>query len=154
MTPAGLEDLRAEIVRLETDGREEMAERIRVARAHGDLKENSEYHDAKNDAALQETKLLRLRERLISAVVVEPADENPEIVGFGVTVHLTDEATDKPVSYTLVSSAEADAPNGKLSAESPLARALMGHRPGDLVEWQTPRGARRLRVTQLSRPTD
>ena len=149
MTAAGLEELRAEIARLEAEGREEMAQRIRVARAHGDLKENSEYHDAKNDQAFMETKILRLRERLVNAVVVE-ADAHPEVVGFGTTVHLKDEGTGKPLTYTLVSSLEADAPNGRLSAESPLARALSGHRPGDLVEWQTPRGPRTLRVEKLT----
>ena len=148
ITAQGLADLRAELARLEGPVRREMAARIQAARELGDLKENAEYHIAKEDQALLETRIKRLTERLRDAVVVE-ADEDGDAVGFGTTVHVVDEASGRPATYTLVGPTEADLATGRLSAESPVARALMGARPGDVVEVETPRGARALRVERL-----
>jgi transcription elongation factor GreA len=149
ITREGLERLRAEVEELETTGRREGAERIRVAREWGDLKENSEYHDAKNSLALLERRITVLRERLDHAVVVEAAGGGEDAVAFGSTVEVVDEATGRPAEYTLVGEAEADISNGKLSADSPVGRALIGARPGDVVSVPTPRGSRDLRVARL-----
>jgi len=148
ITAQGLVELRAELERLEGPARRDMAGRIQSARELGDLKENAEYHIAKEDQALLETKILRLTERLRNAVVVE-ADQGGNAVAFGTTVHVVDEATGRPSTYTLVGPTEADITTGRLSAESPVARALMGARVGEVVEVETPRGARALRIERL-----
>lgn len=136
----GLAELKAELEHLETVGRKEISERIKIARDFGDLKENSEYHDAKNEQAFLETKILRLRERLNSAVVVET--EDGAHAQFGSTVTLRDEDSGKELKYKLVGATEASVAEGKLSVESPVAQAVMGKMPGDKVVVSTPRGAR------------
>ncbi|HEV3321899.1 MAG TPA: transcription elongation factor GreA [Solirubrobacteraceae bacterium] len=140
ITSAGLESMRAELETLEGEGRREIAERIKTAREWGDLKENSEYHDAKNDQAHLETKIARLREKISTAVVVEEgqmADDGA--VGFGSTVVVGDQ-TGQQRTWTIVSSHDAAPAEGRLSAESPVARALVGRRPGDQVTVALPRG--------------
>jgi transcription elongation factor GreA len=149
ITREGLERLRAEVEELETTGRREGAERIRIAREWGDLKENAEYHDAKNSLALLERRITVLRERLDNAVVVETDSGDAEAVRFGSTVEVVDEATGRPAEYTLVGEAEADVSKGMLSSDSPVGRALMGAKPGDVVKVPTPRGSRDLRVARL-----
>src|SRR3954464_2907364 len=119
MTAEGLEALRAEIAELEGPARRAIAEEIKTARGFGDLKENAEYHEAKNAQARLETRILQLRQRLTDARVVEPSVGDTG--GFGSTVEVEDEATGKRVSYTLVSALEASAGDGRLSAESPVA---------------------------------
>ncbi len=148
MTPAGLEALREEVEHLQTVGRQEIAERIRVAREWGDLKENAEYHDAKNSQALLERRITLLDKKLRSAVAVEP-DKAAGVAGFGSTIHVVDEQTGRAATYTLVGSAEASAAAGRLSTDSPVARALMGARAGQVVAVPTPRGERRLRVDRV-----
>jgi len=148
MTPEGLRALREEVEHLQTVGRQEIAERIRVAREWGDLKENSEYHDAKNSQSLLERRITLLDKKLRSAVAVEP-DKGADVAGFGTTIHVVDEETGRPATYTLVGSAEASAAAGRLSTDSPVARALKGARAGDVVAVPTPRGERRLRVERL-----
>ena len=148
ITPEGLEALKAELAELEGPARQQMARRIQAARELGDLKENAEYHIAKEDQAHLETKILRLTERLRNARVVEAAADGDE-VSFGRTVHVVDEAAGKELTFTLVGPTEADVPTGKLSAESPVGRALMGHRVGERVEVETPGGTRSYLVKSL-----
>ena len=148
MTAEGLEALRAELAELEGPARAAIAEEIKVARGFGDLKENAEYHEAKNAQARLETKILLLRERLMNARVVEAAQGG--VVGLGSTVELEDEANGKRVTYTLVSAHEASAPDGRLSAESPLAAALEGLSAGEVAVVPAPRGERRLKVLAVS----
>ena len=149
ITAEGLEALKAELEQLEGDGRREIARRIQIARELGDLSENAEYHIAKEDQAHLETKIKRLAERLRNARVVE-APVNSDVVVFGSTVTVADEETGDEKTWTLVGSTEASVADGKLSAESPVAKALMGHRPGDAVEIHKPRGVRRQRVVRLN----
>jgi transcription elongation factor GreA len=148
ITPEGLRALKAELERLETDARREIAQRIQAARELGDLKENAEYHIAKEDQAHLETKIARLVERLRNARVVAAPPES-DVVGFGSTVHVVDETSGRSQSFTLVGATESDLRAGKLSSESPVARALMGHAPGDRVEVQTPGGTRAYRIERL-----
>jgi transcription elongation factor GreA len=145
----GLERLRAEIEQLETTGREEGAERIRIAREWGDLKENAEYHDAKNSLALLERRISVLRERLLSAVVVEEAPATGDRVAFGSKVEVVDETSGRAAEYKLVGVAESDISKGLLSADSPVGRALVGARAGDVVSVPAPRGARSMRVVSV-----
>jgi transcription elongation factor GreA len=148
ITPAGLEALKSELERLEGDARRDIAQRIQAARELGDLKENAEYHIAKEDQAHLETKIKRLVERLRNARVVE-APAASEVVVFGTTVHVVDEATGRASAFTLVGPTEANLRDGKLSSESPMAKALMGARAGDEVAVQTPGGQRRYRVERV-----
>jgi len=148
ITPEGLEALKAELARLEGPARREMAGRIQAARDHGDLKENADYHTAKEDQAHLETRIARLAERLRNARVVAAPTES-EAVAFGSTVTIADLDSGREATYMLVGATEADLRAGRLSAESPVARALMGARPGDEVAVETPRGPRRYRVARL-----
>lgn len=146
ITQEGLDALRAELEQLETVARREIAARIRTAREWGDLKENAEYHAAKEDQAHLETRILKLQERERHATVTAaPADA--DIVAFGSTVEV--ETGGKTARYTLVGAAEASAREGKLSIESPVARALIGARAGEDVQVQTPSGARTFRVVRV-----
>jgi transcription elongation factor GreA len=148
ITPAGLESLRAELQALEGEGRREIAERIKTAREWGDLKENSEYHDAKNDQAHLETKIARLREKISTAVIVDEAQDADGAVGFGSTVVVSDQHGQE-CSWTIVSSHDASPAQGRLSAESPVARALIGRRAGEQVTVATPRGESVLSIVSV-----
>ncbi|HEY2767688.1 MAG TPA: transcription elongation factor GreA [Solirubrobacteraceae bacterium] len=150
MTQAGLDALQAELDALEDDGRREIAERIKVAREWGDLKENSEYHDAKNDQAHLETKIARLREKISTAVIVSE-DEGPAegVVGFGSTVVVQDQDGTQR-TWTIVSSHDAAPAKGLLSAESPVARALAGRRSGEQASVTLPRGESVLTILSVS----
>src|SRR3954466_7471676 len=130
ITEQGLEDLRTELADLEGPQRKKMAARIKVAREEGDLKENAEYHIAKEDQAHLETKIKRLRERLRTAVVVE-VDSDADTFAFGRTAEVFDEGKDLVHTWTLVGSTEADPAEGRLSAESPIGRALIDARVGE-----------------------
>jgi transcription elongation factor GreA len=148
ITREGLAQLKAELEELEGEGRRVIAQRISVARAHGDLSENAEYHAAKEDQAHLETKIARLTERLRNAEVVEAASD-ATVVTFGATVNVTDVTSGKTNKYTIVGPTEADLKTGKLSAESPVAKALIGAAPGESVSVPTPSGKRELRVESL-----
>ncbi len=149
ITPQALAALEREIAQLEGEARTEMAERIRTARAWGDLKENAEYHDAKNSQAHLETKILRLQDRRRNAIVVQPSAGDGS-ARMGSTVTVLDEEKARETTYELVGATEADPATGRLSIESPIARALLGKRLDDVVDFETPRGTRRLRVVKLS----
>jgi transcription elongation factor GreA len=149
ITAEGLTALRAEIEDLETRGRAEMAERIKAARELGDLKENAEYHIAKDDQAHLETKILRLNQRLRAARVVERSVAS-DVVAFGSAVSVVDESSGRALQFTLVGPTEADLKAGRLSFESPVAQALVGARAGDTVTVQTPGGERHYRVENVA----
>jgi transcription elongation factor GreA len=148
ITQEGLVALREEIEQLEGEGRTKMAARIKVAREEGDLKENAEYHIAKEDQAHLETKIKRLRERLRTAVVVE-VDASADRFAFGRTAEVLDEAKGEVNTWTLVGSTEADLAAGRLSNESPIGRALLGAKVGEPIEIETPKGSRTFVVQQL-----
>lgn len=148
ITADGLASLKAEIAELEGPVRATLAKKIKAAREEGDLSENAEYHALKEEQGHLETKILRLTERLRNAEVVEVAADSG-VVTFGSTVRVTDVEAGREQTFTLVGPTEADLKAGKLSAESPVARALMGAAPGDVVEVESPRGARKWRVDAI-----
>jgi transcription elongation factor GreA len=148
ITAEGIEALKAELAELEGPKRQEMAARIKVAREEGDLKENAEYHTAKEDQAHMETRIKRLQERLHNAVVVE-VDDRAESFAFGRTAEVRDEDSGKVNVWTLVGSTEANLAEGRLSAESPIGRALRDAAVGAPVKVETPRGTKRFRVEKL-----
>jgi transcription elongation factor GreA len=147
ITAEGLEALQAELNELEGPGRQEIARQIKTAREWGDLKENAEYHAAKEAQAHLETRIARLRQRIAKADVMEVTAG--DVVGFGSTVEVEDEQSGKRSTYRLVASPEADPSQGLLSVESPVANALRGKRAGDVGVVTTPRGQRELKVVSV-----
>lgn len=148
ITEEGIAALREEVEQLEGPARTKMAARIKTAREEGDLKENAEYHIAKEDQAHLETKIKRLRERLRTAVVVE-VDGASDTFAFGRTAEVLDEGKGEVNTWTLVGSTEADLAEGRLSAESPIGRALRDAKIGAPIEIETPRGSRTFVVQKL-----
>jgi transcription elongation factor GreA len=150
LTPQGLEELKAKIEHLSNARRQEVAERIKEARSFGDISENSEYDDAKNEQAMLEKQIADLEEKLRSATVIDERSVSNEAVQVGVTVHVKDQKTDKSVKYKIVGSAEANPSENKLSNESPVGKALLGHKRGEIVSVPVPRGpARKLKITKI-----
>src|SRR3954452_2660933 len=149
ITAAGIEELRAELEQLEGPARQEIARRIKVAREEGDLKENAEYHVAKEDQAHMETRIKRLQERLHNAVVVEVDENAGDVFSFGRTAEVLDESKGETNTWTLVGSTEASLAEGRLSAESPIGRALMDAKVGSTVTVETPKGGRSFKVLKL-----
>lgn len=149
LTPEGLEKLKAELEDLTTNKRREVAERIKDARDYGDISENSEYDDAKNEQAMLEARILTLEEKLRSATVVDAKDLKGDTVSVGTTVHIKDESG-KKATYAIVGSTEANPAERKLSNESPVGRALLGHAKGDTVSVQLPNGnAREMTIEKI-----
>jgi transcription elongation factor GreA len=148
ITAAGIEELKAELAELEGPARKTMAKRIKVARELGDLKENADYHIAKEDQAHLETRIKRLQARLRNAVVVE-VDGDGSAFAFGRTAEVLDESSGKTNVWTLVGSTEANLADGRLSAESPIGRALMDAEVGSTVVVETPKGDRSFKVVKL-----
>jgi len=150
MTEAARQRLEAEVEKLEGEGRREKAERIGVAREWGDLKENAEYHAAKDDAAMLEAKIARMRDQLRSAEIMEAVEG--DTVGMGSKVTYVDSTSGKEMTFTLVPATEAEPGNGRLSIDSPVGEALAGAREGDERKLETPRGARTVRVVSVEQP--
>ncbi len=140
LTPEGYKKLKGEVEHLSNAKRREIAERIRVARQFGDITENSEYDDAKNDQALLEHRIAILEERLAHARVISKKDVSKDVVSVGSHVKLRDVSAKETVEYHIVGSAEANPSENKLSNESPVGRAIIGKKKGETVEVQTPRG--------------
>jgi transcription elongation factor GreA len=150
LTPKGLEDLKQKIEFLSTDRRREVAERIKEAREFGDISENSEYDDAKNEQAMLEKQIADLEDKLRSASLIDQSAVTTDIVSVGSTVHVKDQKTDKSVKYTIVGGPEANPADLKLSNESPVGKALLGKKRGDVVEVPVPRGPnRKLKITKI-----
>jgi len=148
VTAEGLEALQAELAEMEGPKRRDIAELIKHAREEGDLSENQEYKQNKEDQAMLETRIQLLRNKIHNAVVVEKAEDVQEVT-FGATVEIED-PNGKKISYTIVSSHEKDVASGKLSVDSPVAKALQGHRVGDKVTVKLPRGETSYTVLAIS----
>ena len=152
LTPEGLEELKTRIVYLRGERRREVAERIKEAREFGDISENSEYDDAKNEQAMLEKQISDLEEKLASAKVINEKDVDTDVVSVGATVHMKDQKTEKSTKFKIVGSAEANPSEQRLSNESPVGRALLGHKRGETVTVPVPRGpARKLKITKIER---
>ena len=148
LTPEGLQNLKQELEHLQTEKRREVAERIKEAREFGDISENSEYDDAKNEQAMLEQRIAQLEERLRSATVIDASDLSTDQVRVGSEVHVKDDKG-KSQKFTIVGVTEAKPPE-RLSNESPVGRALIGHKRNDVVSVQVPRGpARKLKITKI-----
>jgi transcription elongation factor GreA len=149
LTPEGHEKLKSEIEHLRTVKRREVAERIRIAREFGDIQENAEYDDAKNEQALLEHRIATLEDRLRSARVIDTGDVNTDVVSIGTLVRLRDVDAKKTFEYHIVGSAEANPAENKLSNESPVGRAILGKKKGETVEVTAPRGALKFKILEI-----
>lgn len=151
LTAEGIRRLEEELDQLKTVKRQEVAERIKVAIAFGDISENAEYDEAKNEQAFVEGKIIQLENMLRVARVVDDDELNTDVVSVGNTVVLYDEEFDEEVTYTIVGSAEADLLENKISNESPVGSALLGASVGQVVEVTTPSGVIKLKVLRIER---
>jgi transcription elongation factor GreA len=150
ITPEGLDKLKSEIEHLTTIKRREVAQRIKEAREFGDIAENSEYDDAKNEQALLEQRIAQLEERVRRATVINESDIDTAAVGVGVVVHVKDQKSGDSQKFHIVGSAEANPAEHKLSNESPIGKALLGHKRGEVVTVETPRGPKKkLKITKI-----
>ena len=149
LTAEGRQKLIDELEYLEGDKRAEVGERIRVAREFGDISENSEYDDAKNEQAMLEHRINQLQEKLHRARVVKTSEIGTDRVQLGTTVTLKDLEDEEVCSYQLVGSAEADPIAGRVSNESPLGQSIIGHKPGDVVMVPAPGGPRRFEILDI-----
>ncbi|MDA0169920.1 transcription elongation factor GreA [Solirubrobacter taibaiensis] len=149
LTPEGLENLKKEIEHLSTTKRKEVAERIKEAREFGDITENSEYDDAKNEQAMLEARIMTLEDKLRSASVIDAKELSADVVRVGSQVQVTDDKG-KSLSYTIVGSTESNPSENKLSNESPVGKALVGRKKGDSVKVVLPSGKQReLKVDKI-----
>ena len=149
LTPEGYEKLKVEIEHLSTDKRREVADRIRIAREFGDISENAEYDDAKNEQAMLEHKIAQLEERLSNARVIQKRDVDLSVVSIGAKVKLRDVDAKATVEYTIVGSAEANPTESKLSNESPVGKAIIGKKKGETVEVVAPRGSMKYKILDI-----
>ncbi|MCX6390269.1 MAG: transcription elongation factor GreA [Actinomycetes bacterium] len=150
LTEEGLAKLKAELEFLTNDRRREVAERIKTAREFGDISENSEYDDAKNEQAMVESRIMQVEERLRLATVVETSGIGTDVVSIGSTVNVKDQKSGKSVVYVIVGSAETDLASGKVSNESPVGQALLGGKRNEIVSVPLPNGRKRqLKITKI-----
>jgi len=149
LTPEGYKKLTQEIEYLSTEKRREVADRIRVAREFGDIAENAEYDDAKNEQALLEHRIATLEERMRNARVIEKKDVAKDVVSVGSKVRLRDLDAKQTVEYRIVGSAEANPAENKLSNESPVGKAIIGKKKGETVEVLTPRGSMKFKILEI-----
>jgi transcription elongation factor GreA len=149
LTQEGYDKLQQEIEYLRTERRREVAERIRVAREFGDIAENAEYDDAKNEQAMLEHKIAQLEERLVNARVIDSGEIDTSVVSIGSKVRLRDVDANETVEYHIVGSAEANPAEQKLSNESPVGKAIMGRKKGETVEVTAPRGSLKFKILDI-----
>ena len=150
MTVFGAEALRQELTRRKSVERPRIIESIATARAHGDLKENAEYHAAKELQSLNEGRIAELEDKLSRAEVIDVTKMSGTTIKFGATVQLIDDDTEEKKTYKIVGDVEADVKQGKVSISSPIARALIGKTIGDAVEVNTPGGGKSYEITGVS----
>ncbi|MEQ8835102.1 MAG: transcription elongation factor GreA [Miltoncostaeaceae bacterium] len=151
LTPEGFQKLKEEIEHLTTVKRREVAERIKTAREFGDISENSEYDDAKNEQAQVEHRIQQLEQKVRNARVVSGNDQPKDTVAIGSLVTLREPGTKKTREYTIVGSAEADPREHRLSNESPVGKALLGRKKGETVVIPAPRGALEYEIVKVAR---
>ncbi|MBY0756068.1 transcription elongation factor GreA [Clostridium sardiniense] len=151
MTYEGVKKLENELEHLKTVKRKEITEKIKVALGYGDLSENSEYDEAKNEQAFTEGRILQLENMLKNAEVVDESEIPSDVVSVGAKVKVKDYDFDEEVIYTIVGSAEADPMEFKISNESPVGAGLIGKKVGDIVEISVPDGVSKYEVLEISR---
>ena len=151
LTDEGLKNLEHELESLKTVKRKEVAEKIKEARSFGDLSENSEYDEAKNEQAMVEARIAELEAILKQVKIVDEDDLNHEIISVGSKVRVYDQEFKEELTFQIVGSTETDPDNGKISDESPIGKALLGHNVGDNVEVEVPEDVLHFQVLEIFR---
>ncbi len=151
LTEEGYQKLEKELNHLENEKRREIAKRIKVAREFGDISENSEYDDAKNEQAFVEGRIKEIQNMLRNAKVVKDSEVTDTKVNIGTTVKLKELESNEDYKYTLVGSAESDPLNYKISNESPIGKAIIGHKIGDVVAVEVPSGRVKYKITSIEK---
>ncbi len=151
MTQQGLQDLKDQLEHLKVVVRKEVAEKIKTARGFGDLSENAEYDEAKNEQAEVEAKISQLEEKIKTAQVIDESQVNANVVGLGSKVKILDMAENEELEFSIVGSAEADFLAGKLSYESPVGAALLNHEVDEIVKVDAPNGVSEFKILEISR---
>ncbi len=151
ITAEGLKQLEEELSYLQGEKRNEIAEKLKVARSYGDLSENSEYDDAKNEQAILEARITTLEATIKAAVVIDENDISTEVIRVGSVVRLENIKLQKEVTYKITGSSEANPKEAKISDESPVGMALIGHAVNDVVEVETPGGIVGFKVLEISK---
>ncbi|HEY6722596.1 MAG TPA: transcription elongation factor GreA [Polyangiaceae bacterium] len=149
MTPAGAEKLKSELGRLKEE-RPKISREIGIARDHGDLSENAEYHAAKDRQGMVEARIKDLEDKLARAEIIDPTKLSGDRVRFGATVTVTNLDTEEEATYQIVGADEADINQGTISVSAPLARALIGKSPGDSVTVNLPGGTRNYEIADVT----
>ncbi|SER73218.1 transcription elongation factor GreA [Gracilibacillus ureilyticus] len=149
MTLEGKEKLEQELQYLKTERRQEVVERIKIARGFGDLSENSEYDAAKDEQAFVESRIAQIENMIRNAVIIENDTENPDMVALGKTITFQELPDGEEESYTIVGSAEADPFEGKISNDSPIAKSLLGHSVGEELTVPTPAGDMEVKILKV-----
>jgi transcription elongation factor GreA len=149
LTSEGYEKLKQEIAYLSSVKRREVADRIRIAREFGDIAENAEYDDAKNEQAMLEARIAKLEEQLVAARVIQKREITADVVSIGSTVRLKDMDANETVEYFIVGSAEANPTERKLSNESPVGKAILGRKKGEVVQVEAPRGSLKFKILDI-----
>ena len=151
LTDEGLKKLEEELEMLKTVRRKEIAEKIKVALSFGDLSENSEYDEAKNDQAMTEARIADIESMLKNVKLIDEEELTTEIIHIGSKVRVNDVEFDEVCDYQIVGSSEADPANGRISDESPVGKSLLGHKIGDRVEVETPGGVVLYEVLEIAK---
>lgn len=149
MTQEGFEEMTKELQELKTVKRKDISEKIRAARGFGDLSENSEYDEAKNEQAIVEARILQLEEQLKNAKIVDREKLNRDVISVGSVVKILDMDFKEEMEYRIVSSVEITGAMNTITDESPVGKALIGHKKGDVVEVKAPAGEFRLQVVSV-----
>ena len=151
LTDTGLKKLEEELEELKTVKRQEIAEKIKVARSFGDLSENSEYDEAKNEQAVVEARIATIEATLKNVKIIDESEITTEVVSMGTKVRVLDVDMEEEVEYSIVGSSESDPANGKISDESPVGKALVGHGVGETVVAETPAGELSFTILAISK---
>ncbi len=151
LTDEGLKKLEAELEELKGNKRKEIADKIEVARSFGDLSENSEYDEAKNEQAIVEARIAELEATLRNVKILDEDDLTTEMIHVGSKIKVFDKEFDEEVSYQIVGSTEADPMNGRISDESPVGKALLGHKVGDVVDVEVPDGVVTFEILDIAK---
>ena len=151
LTDEGLKKLEDELEYLKTQKRKEVAEKIKHARGFGDLSENSEYDEAKDEQAKVELRIVELEKMLKNAKIIDESEINLDVVSVGTKLKIFDHEYEEELEYSIVGSTEADPAKGKISDESPIGRALLGKKTGDIVDVETPGGVIKIEILSIGK---
>jgi len=151
LTDEGLKKLEEELEYLKTQKRQEVAEKIKHARGFGDLSENSEYDEAKDEQAKVEMRIVEIEKMLKNVKIIDNSELDLDVVSVGTKLRIYDFDFDEEMTYSVVGSTEADPDNGKISDESPIGKALLGKKTGEIVEVETPGGTIKLEILEIGK---